>query len=111
MRIGLIAAMAALGGCVPTAFYTRPVPLDVQADQFNTTAAQAERLMIVRNVMRARDRTSMVFTRLLGFTGSMQRTVSANASLTAHEGGDGGTLTPGVSMGGAASPKPHPKRW
>ncbi|MBS0385032.1 MAG: hypothetical protein JSS00_06760, partial [Proteobacteria bacterium] len=104
MRIGLIAAAAALGGCVPTVFYTRPVPLDVQADQFNTTAAQAERLMIVRNVMRARDRTSMVFTRLLGFTGSMQRSLSAGASATAHEGGDGGVISPGFTVGGQASP-------
>jgi hypothetical protein len=105
MRIGAIAGLALLGGgCVPTSFYTQSVPLDVQADQFNTTAARTERLMIVRNVMRARDRTSMVFTRLTGFTGSMQRTVSASASATAHEGGDGAIVSPGVSVGGQASP-------
>jgi len=104
MRIKIIAALALLGGCVPTSFYTQPAPLDVQADQFNMAAARAERLMIVRNVMRGRDRTSMIFTRIQSFTGSMQRTVSANAGLTLNEGGDGGSLEPGLTLGGQVSP-------
>jgi len=50
MRFGLLAAMAALGGCVPTSFYTmacaarcrrRPVQHDGSADPSG--------LMIVRN--------------------------------------------------------------
>ena len=104
MRIKIIAALALLGGCVPTSFYTQPAPLDVQADQFNMAAARAERLMIVRNVMRARDRTSMIFTRIQSFTGSMQSTVSANAGLTLNEGGGGGSVEPGLTIGGEVSP-------
>ena len=104
MRFGLLAAMAALGGCVPTSFYTHPVPLDVQADQFNTTAAQTERLMIVRNVMRARDRTSMVFTRIQSFSGSMQRSVSGGASLSMNEGPHNDNFGPEISAGGEVSP-------
>jgi len=104
MRFKLLAAAAALGGCVPTSFYTNPVPLDVQADQFNTTAAQAERLMIVRNVMRARDRTSMVFTRIESFSGSMQRSISGGASLSMSEGPHNDNFGPEVSAGGEVSP-------
>jgi hypothetical protein len=80
------------------------VPLDVQADQFNTTAAQTERLMIVRNVMRARDRTSMVFTRIESFSGSMQRSISGGASLSMNEGPHNDNFGPEVSAGGEVSP-------
>lgn len=104
MRFKLLAAAAALGGCVPTSFYTHPVPLDVQADQFNTTAAQTERLMIVRNVMRARDRTSMVFTRIESFSGSMQRSISGGASLSMDEGPHNDNFGPEISAGGEVSP-------
>lgn len=104
MRFKLLAAAAALGGCIPTSFYTHAVPLDVQADQFNTTAAQTERLMIVRNVMRARDRTSMVFTRIESFSGSMQRSISGGASLSMNEGPHNDNFGPDFSAGGEVSP-------
>jgi hypothetical protein len=66
MRLKIIVALAVvLGGCVPTSFYTRPMPLAEQADQFNRAASQAQRLMIVRNIIRARDRNWIIFNRTL----------------------------------------------
>jgi hypothetical protein len=104
MRLIALAALALLGACVPTSFYTRPIPLDVQADQFNVAAARAERLMVVRNVMRGRDRTSMLYTRIATFTGSMQSTVSATTGASIGEGGGNDTIAPGLTLGGQVSP-------
>ncbi|MES1197634.1 MAG: hypothetical protein ABUL55_03305 [Pseudomonadota bacterium] len=104
MRRALIVVALLLGGCVPQSFYTRPLPLDAQADQFNTVTAQSERLMILRNVMRARDRTSMVFTRIDSFQGSMSRSLESTASAGLAEGPHNDSLAPGVTVSGEASP-------
>lgn len=97
-------ACLSLGACASPAFYRAPLPLEVQADQLNRAAADAERLMIVRNVMRARDRNSMVFTRISSMRGSMSRSVETSVGASLAEGGhnDGGEL--GASLSGESSP-------
>jgi hypothetical protein len=105
MRSRLFTVLALLlGGCVPTSFYVQQMPFDVQADQFNVAAAQTERLMIVRNVMRARDRTSMIFTRVSGFHASMQRTLSGTATFTQAPQVNNQRFAPGVTVSGQATP-------
>lgn len=104
MRGLFLVALTALAGCVPSAIYTRPIPLGAQVDQFNTTAAASERLMIVRNIMRARDRTSMIFTRIQSFQGGMSRSVEGSAGLSLNEGSHNDSLSPGVTVSGSTSP-------
>ncbi len=97
-------ACLSLSACASPAFYRAPLPLEVQADQLNRAAADAERLMIVRNVMRARDRNSMVFTRISSMRGSMSRSVETSVGASLTEGGrnDGATL--GAQLSGESSP-------
>ncbi len=97
-------ACLSLGACASPAFYRAPLPLEVQADQLNRAAADAERLMIVRNVMRARDRNSMVFTRISSMRGSMSRSVETSVGASFDEGpsNDGATL--GAQLSGESSP-------
>lgn len=97
-------ACLSLGACASPAFYRAPLPLEVQADQLNRAAADAERLMIVRNVMRARDRNSMVFTRISSMRGSMSRSVETSVGASLAEGGrnDGAEL--GAQLSGESAP-------
>jgi hypothetical protein len=105
----LVAALAVLacgvsGGCASRGFYERPLPLAEQADQFNRAAADAERLMIVRNVMRARDRNSMIFTRVASMRGSMSRTASNSFGLSAPENSNNDGATAGFTLSGTQAP-------
>lgn len=93
-----------MGGCATPAFYTQPLPLTEQADQFNRAATNAERLMIVRNVMRGRDRSSMLFTRISSMRGSMQRSTSATFGLQIPEAGANDTASTSATLGGQSNP-------
>ena len=97
-------ACLSLSACASPAFYRAPLPLEVQADQLNRAAADAERLMIVRNVMRARDRNSMVFTRISSMRGSMSRSVETSVGASLTEGGHNDGATLGAQLSGESSP-------
>jgi hypothetical protein len=100
----LLCGSATLAGCATRGLDITPASLVEQADQFNVAAADAERLMIVRNVMRARDRTSMIFTRIDSFTGSNQSSISGTAGFAIAEGGNNDGLGPSLTVGREASP-------
>jgi hypothetical protein len=97
-------ACVSSAGCAPSQFLREPVPLAEQADMFNRAAADAERMMVVRNIMRARDRSSMVFTRIAQMRGSMTRSFDSTIGLSIDEGGANDGLTAEGSLGGESNP-------
>lgn len=108
MRIVSAAAAAlaclASSGCMSSLVYRQPVPLAEQADMFNTAAAEAERLMIVRNVMRGRDRSSMIFTRISQMRGAMTRGMTGSLGASIDEDSNNDGVEAELSMTGSTSP-------
>ncbi len=89
----LILAVAAIGlaGCA----LNGRVPISDWHLQHNEEIAIGERQMIVRNILRARDQESMVFTRVTQASGGMTRQARVTLSVFSGEGPGNATVTPG----------------
>jgi len=98
MALGLAASV--LAGC---ADLPRREPIARWHIANNEEIAVSERQMIVRNVLRARDQESMVFTRVSEVSGNSNRGVAGTLGLTFRQNEDD-TISPSLGMTQSSNP-------
>jgi hypothetical protein len=97
--------MTALQGCASVLAVTAPSDqLTAQATEFNEAAATTDRQLIVQNVLRARDREALSFTRLTNFRSESSRQTSGGLTASVGEGPGNDTIGPTATISRSASP-------
>lgn len=103
--VTLLAACLSLGGCMYSGqFLGRPAPITEQTAEFDRAVATSDRQMILQNILRARDRESLSFSRLSQVRGSMTRQMTTGVNATLNEGAGNDVLVPSISMTGSSTP-------
>lgn len=105
VRAAIAALSLACGGCAYTGqMLLRGEAITNQTLDFDSAIAESDRQMIIANVLRARDRESMSFSRLSILRGSMTRQISGGVGSEIAEGEAGDTFSPNFSLSDSSAP-------
>jgi hypothetical protein len=106
IRAALLAACVATSGCAYTSqMQLRGDAIARQTADFDNAIAESDRRMIMTNVLRARDRESMSFSRLSILRGRLSRELSGSLSGQIQENGNNEFFTPNIGVRDEATPE------